>query len=421
MTAMQIAIDGPAVLTGSIPISGAKNSALPVLAAVCLSAEPITIANLPRVADIQAMLAALGEIGAEGDLEGGTITVQVPRIQSALVPAEITAATRASVLLLGPMLARHGHVQVSLPGGCAIGERKIDYHIEGLRQMGAVIEFSAAYITGRCAGLRAIDFTFPAKTVTGTENLVMAAVCAQGTTVLRNCSLEPEVGDLVDMLSAMGARIAGKDSETLTITGQDVLHGCRHRIIPDRIEAGTYLIAAAFAGNDLTVGPLVVAHQQALLDILALMGVDPRIAGDHIRITGHGDLRPVDVVTEPFPAFPTDLQAQLTTLMTQARGVSSMRETIFNNRFRHAGELAKLGAAIAVSDDTVRVTGPAALHGASLTTTDLRASAALVLGGLIAQGRTVIGNAGQLFRGYEDMAGKLQKVGARITINPVQP
>ena len=422
-----ISIRGGRPLAGSVAVSGAKNAALPELAAVCLSAEPITFSNLPLVEDIKVMVAALREIGAEtdpggpsvgenGGLQGHELCIAMPTLRTPLVSHQIARTTRASVLLLGPMLARCGVAQVSMPGGCAIGERKIDFHLQGLERMGAEILSADDYLSARCDRLRGVDFTFPGKTVTGTENLLMAAALADGTTVLRNCALEPEVADLAALLVAMGADIRCQDGETYVIRGRTSLHGASHRVIPDRIEAGTYLIAGCFPGNDIRVEGVMAEHLGSLLSILDAMGADVAVQKGEFHVRGGAAPRPVAVVTEPYPGFPTDLQAQLTTLLTQAHGVSRVRETIFNDRFRHAGELNRLGAAIEVRGDEAIIHGASPLRGATLRTTDLRASAALVLGGLAASGETRIENSYQLFRGYEDMPGKLQKIGADITM-----
>lgn len=401
---------------GRVAISGAKNAALPELAAVCLSAETIEFQNVPLVEDIKVMFAALGEIGAIGEIQGHAIRIAMPVLRSPLVSQQTVQTTRASVLLLGPMLARHGYAKVSFPGGCPIGERKIDFHLQGLERMGAEIRSENEYLTARCDRLRGIEFSFPGKTVTGTENLLMAAALAEGTTVLRNCALEPEVGDLILLLQEMGADITSQDGETIVIRGRTSLHGASHRIIPDRIEAGTYLMAGCFAGNHIQVQGVVPEHLQSLLAILGAMGAAVTVCAQELQVTGGAPLAAADVVTEPYPGFPTDLQAQLTTLLTQASGVSRVRETIFNDRFRHVGELNRLGAEIRVEGDTAVIKGQARLRGAVLKTTDLRASAALVLGGLIAEGETIIQNSYQLFRGYENMPDKLQKLGADIKI-----
>jgi UDP-N-acetylglucosamine 1-carboxyvinyltransferase len=416
MQNIKISIQGKRPLMGSVVVSGAKNAALPELAAVCLSQETVEFTNVPLVADIKVMFAALKEIGAEGEISGNSIKAAMPVLQSPLVSQQTAQTTRASVLLLGPLLARHGRAKVSMPGGCPIGERKINFHLQGLERMGAEIRSEGDYLIARCDRLRGIEYEFPGKTVTGTENLLMAATLAEGTTVLRNCALEPEISDLVSLLRNMGADISGQFGETITIRGQARLHGASHRIIPDRIEAGTYLIAGCFSGNEIRVQGVVPGHLQRLLDILAGMGADIVEAENELHARGGTLLGPAAVVTEPYPGFPTDLQAQLTTLLTQADGESRVRETIFNDRFRHVGELSRLGADIVVQGDTAVIRGRSRLRGAVLKTTDLRASAALVLGGLAAEGETLIENSHQLFRGYENLPEKLQKLGADITI-----
>ncbi len=417
MQNITISIQGRKPLLGTVAISGAKNATLPELAAVCLSGETLEFQNVPLVEDVKVMVAALGEIGAQGEILGNSIRMAMPVVRSPLVSLQTARTTRASVLLLGPMLARHGYAKVSFPGGCPIGERKINFHLQGLEQMGAEIRAADEYIVASCRRLKGIEYNFPGKTVTGTENLLMAAALADGTTVLGNCALEPEVADLIALLQEMGADISGQDAETIVIRGQARLHGASHRVIPDRIEAGTYVIAGCFSGNEIQVQGVVPEHLRCLLEILKGMGADITAGADVLHVKGANSLAATEVCTEPYPGFPTDLQAQLTTLLTQAAGISRVQETIFNDRFRHAGELNRLGADIEIRHDTAIIRGPSVLRGAELKTTDLRASAALVLGGLIAEGETVIRNSYQLFRGYEDMPAKLQKLGAAIKIS----
>ena len=413
-----ISIQGGRPLAGRVAVSGAKNAALPELAAVCLSPDAIEFQNVPLVEDVKVMFSALREIGAEGEIDGHDIRLAMPVLRSPLVSHQTAQTTRASVLLLGPMLARHGLARVSMPGGCPIGERKIDFHLQGLERMGAEIRSEGEYLTARCRRLKGIEFAFPGKTVTGTENLLMAAALADGTTVLSNCALEPEVDDLVALLLGMGADITRPEDGTFVVRGRASLHGAVHAVIPDRIEAGTYLIAGCFAGNEIDVEGVVPEHLRSLLDILAGMGAAVTVGERAFHVRGGAALGPAAVVTEPYPGFPTDLQAQLTTLLTQADGVSRVRETIFNDRFRHVHELNRLGADIEVRGDEALIHGRSRLSGAVLKTTDLRASAALVLGGLAAAGETLIENSYQLFRGYENMPGKLKKLGAAITIVP---
>jgi UDP-N-acetylglucosamine 1-carboxyvinyltransferase len=412
----KISIQGGRPLSGTVSISGAKNAALPELAAICLSAEMVEFQNVPLVEDIKVMFAALKEIGVQGEIKDNAIRAALPVVKSTLVSHETVKTTRASILLLGPMLARHGFAKVSFPGGCSIGDRKINFHLQGLQAMGAEISSEGEYFIASCNRLQGVEYHFPAKTVTGTENLIMAASLAQGTTVLSNCALEPEVTDLITLLQKMGADIGGQGGETIVIRGQTSLHGTAHRIIPDRIEAGTYLIAGCFAGNDINIQGVIPEHLHSLLTILKGMGAVMTVSEQAIAVKGKETLAPAEVVTQPYPGFPTDLQAQLTTLLTQSTGISRVREKIFNDRFHHVDELNRLGAAIEVQRDTAIIKGPTRLHGAVIKTTDLRASAALVLGGLIAEGKTIIENSYQLFRGYESMPLKLQNIGADIKI-----
>jgi UDP-N-acetylglucosamine 1-carboxyvinyltransferase len=337
-------------------------------------------------------------------------------VKSALVPRDIVETSRASILILGPLLARNGYAKVSKPGGCPIGDRKFNYHLDGLKLMGAKISVDDRHIVARADKLCGIDFRFPAKTVTGTENLLLAAVLAQGVTVLDNCAAEPEVFDLIQMLKKMGASIRIEDDDRLIVEGQTSLSGARHRVIPDRIEMGTYIIAGGFLGNELIIENAVPQYIECLLQILKSIGVDVTVEEDRIKVCSNGDLSAVEVETSPFPGFPTDLQAQLTTLLTQARGVSRIKENIFNNRFQHVNELNRLGADIEVRHNVAIIRGKTPLKGQVISATDLRASAALVLGGVIAEGDTIIENAHQLFRGYETMPEKLEKLGARLEV-----
>jgi UDP-N-acetylglucosamine 1-carboxyvinyltransferase len=413
----KIVINGKHKLSGRVRTAGAKNAALPELAAVVLSKGEFHFWDVPEVEDIKVMFQALENLGAEGEFRSNAVRIKIPAIKSPLVPREIVETSRASVLLLGPLVARNGYAKVSTPGGCAIGDRKINYHLEGLRRMGTDISEEKEHIIARAPRpLRAIDYSFPSKTVTGTENLLMAAVLAEGTTILRNCALEPEVGALIDLLLAMGADIKGKNSETLVITGKSSLNGAAHQVIPDRIEMGTYVIAGCFPGHEIIVENTVPEYVKCLLEVLEKSGIQVTTAANTISVNSNGKVKAVDVETMPYPGYPTDLQAQLTTLLTQADGVSHIKENIFNNRFQHTGELNKMGANIKLNGDVSTISGKTPLTGATLRGTDLRASAALVLGGLIAKGTTVIENAFQLFRGYENMPQKLNALGADIKV-----
>ncbi|MDY0297517.1 MAG: UDP-N-acetylglucosamine 1-carboxyvinyltransferase [Acidobacteriota bacterium] len=412
-----IRIQGGRPLHGRVVVAGAKNAALPELAAALLTGDRLNLASVPDVADIHVMLRALAGLGAETNFNSGRVTIHLSALQSSHVPPEIVQTSRASILLLGPLLARAGEARVSLPGGCPIGDRKFDFHLAGLRRMGAEIRIEKDHIIGHAPRLKGVDFEFPGVTVTGTENLLMAAVLAEGETVLRNCAREPEIADLMQLLGAMGARVAtGDEGRVIRIQGVAGLSGASHRVIADRIEMGTYLIAGALGENDITVEGGEPGHVMSLLDILTRADIPWERNGAGIRVRAAGTPRPVEVETRPFPGFPTDLQAQMTTLLTQVPGVSLVRETIFNNRFQHAEELRRMGADIFVSGDTARIQGPTPLKGCLLRATDLRASAALILGGLIASGETVVSNAGQLFRGYENLPEKFAGLGARIQV-----
>lgn len=414
----KIVINGKHKLCGCVRISGAKNAALPELAAVLLSDGEFHFESVPQVEDIKVMFHALENLGAEGIFEANTVKISVPKLKSTDVPKEIVATSRASVLILGPLVARNGYAKVSRPGGCPIGDRKIDFHLLGLQEMGVTIRESPDHIIAYAAnGLKGIDFTFPNKTVTGTENLLMAAVLAEGKTILRNCALEPEVGDLIDLLRAMGSDIQGINTDTLEVTGRSHLNGARHNLIPDRIEMGTYVIAAALRGNnEIIIENAIPEYIASLLDVLTQIGVEVTIKERKIFLRTDGPMRPVEIETLPYPGYPTDLQAQLTTLLTQVDGVSKIKENIFNNRFQHAMELNKLGAQIEVNKDVALIKGKTPFTGQCIRATDLRASAALVLAGLIGEGQTVVENAYQLLRGYEDMPQKLRQLGADITL-----
>ncbi|MGE5340196.1 MAG: UDP-N-acetylglucosamine 1-carboxyvinyltransferase [Candidatus Omnitrophota bacterium] len=411
----KIIINGRKRLSGNIRISGAKNAALPELAAVILSGGRLHFDDVPEVEDIKVMFQALQNLGAEGDFGSNAVDISLPRVKSDLVPRDIVETSRASILILGPLVARNGYAKVSQPGGCNIGDRKINYHLEGLRRMGVEITEDDCHIIAKTSKpLQAIDYTFVNKTVTGTENLVMAAVLAEGTSILRNCALEPEVGDLIRLLLKMGAEIEGIDTETLTINGRSSLNGACHRVIPDRIEMGTYIIAGCLDENEITVENVNTAYVDSLLDILNEIGAHIELGDNRIHVCNGALFKPAEVETLPFPGYPTDLQAQLMTLLTQANGVSRIKENIFNNRFQHAWELNRMGANIEIRHDVATIKGKTSLSGQTLRATDLRASAALVLGGLIAEGTTVVENAYQLLRGYENLPQKLKSLGADI-------
>jgi UDP-N-acetylglucosamine 1-carboxyvinyltransferase len=410
-------IRGGIPLQGEIAVSGAKNSALPALAACLLTGDTVTLHRIPRVRDVRTMERLLEINGARVESgDEGTVRVTAAEITNPEAPYEVVKTMRASSLVLGPLLARTGRARVSLPGGCAIGARPINLHLAGLEQLGAMVRQTHGYIEAEARdGLRGAMIHFDRITVTGTEDLLMAAVLAQGETVLENAAREPEVADLAALLVKMGAEIDGAGTSTIRIRGVARLHGAEHTIIADRIEAGTYLIAGAITGGDLLVTHCNAKHLAALTAKLRQAGAEVRQAANgNLRVRARGRLRSVDVMTEEYPGFATDLQAQFMALMTQADGISFITETIFENRFMHALELARMGANIRAVGRQAIVAGPRALSGAQVIASDLRASASLVLAGLVASGETVIDRVYHIDRGYERIEEKLAKVGAQI-------
>jgi len=411
----KIRIQGPCRLAGRVRASGAKNAVLPEMAATLLVDGPVTLRNVPVVRDVQTMIKVLRPLGVqEAALDGDTLRVQGGTNGEAQAPYDLVRTMRASILVLGPLLARLGRAKVSLPGGCAIGARPIDYHIEALRRMGASIEIEHGDVVASCPRLQGAEIVFADRSVTGTENIMMAACLAEGRTVLKNCALEPEVADLARFLNACGARIEGAGSGRIIIDGVARLHGTEHRVIPDRIETGTFLIAAAATRSGITVERCDAAHLEAVLDKLKECGVGLQIDSDSITVGQDGPLRAANVTTRPYPDFPTDLQAQFMVLMTRAEGVSIVTETVFENRFLHVGELRRMGARIVVDGQTAIVAGPSPLSGAPVMASDLRASACLIVAGLAAEGETVINRAYHIDRGYEKVETKFQALGARI-------
>ena len=402
-------------LRGEVTISGAKNAALPCLAATLLTREPVTLSNLPRVRDILTMEKVLVTLGATCHHENGSTSVLAGDVSAFHAPYELVSTMRASILVLGPLLASRRRARVALPGGCAIGARPVDLHLAALARLGARLFLEHGDIVAEAPyGLHGADITFPRITVTGTENLLMAATLARGVTVLRNCAREPEVADLARMLVAMGARIQGIGSDTLEIHGVEGLAGVHHRVIPDRIEAGTYVIAAALAGDGVRVRACEPAHLTALLATLGEAGVAVEVGEDFLYVPPVTCLAATSVTTAEYPGFATDLQAQYLTLMTQAQGRCRIREAIFENRFQHVLELKRLGARIEVEGDCAIVEGPVTLDGTVVMASDLRASAALVLAGLVARGETILQRIYHLDRGYEAMEAKLNALGAEI-------
>ncbi len=412
----QFRICGGLPLRGRVSISGAKNSALPCLAATLLTSDTITLSNVPYTRDLITMRRLLEDLGA---------TVLVPQLRTHQVnaatvenfeaPYELVKTMRASVLVLGPLVARFGEARVSLPGGCAIGTRPIDLHLAALEKLGAQIELQSGVVIARAERLRGAAIHFDTVTVTGTENVLMAATLADGVTTLTNAACEPEVTDLINLLSKMGARIEGAGTPTLTITGVEQLQGATHAIIPDRIEAGTFLVAAAITQGELDIVDCEPRHLTAVIEKLRAAGVVIEETGERaLRAFSNGQLRAVDLTTEVYPGFPTDMQAQYMALMTQAAGECEIHETIFENRFMHASELQRLGARIRVHGHTAHVSGKTPLTGARLIASDLRASASLVLAGLAAAGETWIDRVYHIDRGYEKIEEKLRAVGAEI-------
>lgn len=407
-------IAGPVRLHGEVETSGAKNAALPCLAAALLTPEPVHLKNLPRVADIRTMEKLLAHVGVFLSVRPGETTIEARTIGLADAPYDLVKTMRASVLVLGPLLARAGEVRVSLPGGCAIGTRPIDLHLAAFRRMGAEVSLEHGFIEAKAARLRGARIGFEKVTVTGTENAMLAAVLAEGTTVLENAAREPEVADLATLLRAMGARIEGEGTGTLTIEGVAALRGAEHHVIPDRIEAGTYAIAAALTRGDLTVRRCVPRHLKALQTALKSTGAGVEAGANFLRVRAAGSLLARDARTAPYPGFPTDLQAQWMALATSLDGASRITETIFENRFQHVAELRRMGARIRLEGRAALVEGPAPLTGAHVMASDLRASAALVIAALAARGETVIDRVYHLDRGYQRMEEKLGAVGASV-------
>src|SRR6202008_812319 len=411
-------IRGGEPLLGTVRVSGAKNTALPCMAAALLTDQPVILENIPQVRDIQTTRNLLAAMGADVELGYGRAhhrtTIQCENLASPEASYELVKTMRASTLVLGPLVARCGRAHVSLPGGCAIGARPIDLHIKGLERLGAKIATEHGYVEATAHRLTGAEGVFDKITVTGTEELLMAATLAEGETIMQNCAREPEVADLADLLNKMGAKIEGAGSPTIRVKGVSKLKGAKHRIIPDRIEAGTFIIAAAMTGGDLNVAGCEPSHLDALLSKLHEVGVRTKASGDAVR--GMGDNRPAaaDMTTEEHPGFPTDCQAQYMALVTQAEGTSIITENIFENRFMHAQELVRMGANIKIEGRRAVVVGTTQLSAAAGLASDLRASASLVLAALVADGETIIDRVYHLDRGYEKIEEKLKAVGAQI-------
>nr|WP_245170350.1 UDP-N-acetylglucosamine 1-carboxyvinyltransferase [Burkholderia sp. CpTa8-5] len=410
----KLVIEGGRRLAGEIVVSGAKNAALPILCAGLLSAEPVELDNVPNLKDVRTTLKVLNQMGVKSETDGARVQLDASRVDNLVAPYELVKTMRASILVLGPLLARFGEAKVSLPGGCAIGARPVDQHIKGLQAMGAEISIEHGFIEARAKRLKGARIVTDMITVTGTENLLMAATLADGETVIENAAREPEVSDLAHLLVAMGAKIDGIGTDRLVIQGVERLHGARHSVIPDRIEAGTFLCAVAAAGGDVMLTGVRPHILDAVIDKLREAGVSIEEGDSWLRVKM--DRRPsaVTIRTSEYPAFPTDMQAQFMALNTVAMGTAQVVETIFENRFMHVQELNRLGANITIDGNTALVTGVDKLSGANVMATDLRASASLVIAGLRADGETLVDRIYHLDRGYDRMETKLTAVGANV-------
>jgi len=415
----KLLIRGGRQLGGSVAISGAKNAALPELCAALLTTEPVVLRNVPRLQDVATACKLLHNMGVaiergDDDAESGVIALNAAHLRKPEAPYELVKTMRASILVLGPLLARLGQARVSLPGGCAIGSRPVDQHIKGLQAMGAEIVVEHGYIVAKAARLKGARIATDMVTVTGTENLLMAATLAEGETILENAAQEPEIPDLAEMLIAMGARIEGHGTSRIRIEGVERLRGVTHTVIPDRIETGTFLCAVAATGGEVTLQRANASHLETVIEKLREAGAQITAGADWIRIQSHGRPHPVSFRTSEYPAFPTDMQAQFMTLNCIAEGGSTVTETIFENRFMHVNELVRLGARIEVEGHAAVVQGVEKLSGATVMATDLRASASLVIAGLVAEGETIVDRIYHLDRGYDQMEVKLRKLGADI-------
>lgn len=410
----KLKIRGGRRLVGEVRTSGAKNAALPILAASLLTAGDLRLKNVPDLADVRTMLKLLEGMGVKVAREGSDVTLNAGAVTSTVAPYELVKTMRASILTLCPLAARFGAAQVSLPGGCAIGARPVDQHIKGLRALGAEVEIEHGYVHAKCSRLKGARIVTDMVTVTGTENLLMAAVLAEGTTIIENAACEPEVEDLADCLNAMGAKIRGAGTSTITIDGVEALHGAEHTVIADRIEAGSFLCAAAATKGDVLVTHCVPHDLEAVIGKLREMGAEVETGEDWIRLRMSVRPLPVRIRTAPHPGFPTDMQAQFMAVLCLAGGASSITETIFENRFMHVPELARMGAKISIDGHTAVISGVEQLEGADVMATDLRASASLVIAALAAEGQSTVDRLYHLDRGYEHMEAKLKALGADI-------
>ena len=419
----KLVITGGKRLEGTIEISGAKNAALPLMCTPLLTEDPVILTNLPRLADITTLTDLLNHLGVTVTIAGGngsgsggrSLTFDASTIADTVAPYDIVRKMRASILVLGPLVARMGEATVSMPGGCAIGNRPIDLHLKALEALGAIIEMEDGYVRASAPdGLRGGAVRFPFVSVGATENILMTATLAKGTTVIENAAREPEITDLANCLISMGARITGAGTETITVEGVEKLHGTTHAVMPDRVEAGSYAVAALMTRGNLLLKNARAADMQAPLDVLAEAGAIITEEADGVRVKSNGHLKGFNIVTQPFPAFPTDMQAQFMALASVADGASVITEAIFENRFMHVPELCRLGSDITVTGSSATIRGVSSLKGAQVMATDLRASMSLALAGLVAEGETVINRLYHLDRGYERLEDKLRAVGAQI-------
>jgi UDP-N-acetylglucosamine 1-carboxyvinyltransferase len=411
----KLLIEGGKALSGEVAMSGAKNAALPILCASLLTAEPVHFTNVPHLNDISTMLRLLGDMGVGVTMDGvDGLVLNGGGLNNPVASYEMVKTMRASILVLGPLVARGGEARVSLPGGCAIGARPVDQHIKGLQAMGAEVKVEQGYVHAKATRLKGARICTDMVTVTGTENLMMAACLAEGETIIENAAREPEVVDLANCLVSMGARISGAGTDVIRIQGVDKLHGATHAIMPDRIETGTYLCAAAATGGDIRLLKTSAAYLDTVVDKLMDAGCEITVERDAIRLVAPRRLKAVSLRTAPYPAFPTDMQAQFMAINCIADGVATIRETIFENRFMHVNELMRLGANIQIEGNNAIVRGVERLEGATVMATDLRASASLVIAGLVAEGETLIDRIYHLDRGYERIEEKLAKLGASV-------
>ncbi|NLY29247.1 MAG: UDP-N-acetylglucosamine 1-carboxyvinyltransferase [Firmicutes bacterium] len=410
----RIRINGRRQLRGSIPISGAKNAVLKLMAAALMAPGESVIHNVPHIQDVFTMMDLLKTLGVGVKFEENTLRLSVGEDIGEEAPHELVRKMRASIQVMGPLLGRLGRVRVSLPGGCAIGERPIDFHLKGFRQLGAEIREEHGYIYAEAKKLHGVDIQLDYPSVGATENLMMAAALAKGTTQIRNAAREPEIIEVQNFLNQMGARIRGAGTDVIRIDGVEALHPAEHRVIPDRIEAGTYLVAAAMAGGEVTLQPVIPQHISSLIAKLQEAGIEIMVEDDRITVLSLGTYRAVNFQSLPYPGFPTDLLPQVMAMMTLAKGTSVIRETVYTNRYKHVSELRRMGANIILADRSAVVQGVPDLSGAEVVVPDLRAGAALVLAGMAAYGTTIVEDDGHLDRGYDNLIGKLQGVGAEI-------